>query len=115
VACPYRARSICTEDAIFREGLTGRGENENSDGDRVGICTKCNFCSQIVDAGLQKGLRPGEDPEATPLCAFLHCRALYFGDLEDIESRVSKLIRENKTTRLLEEMGTDPNIYYILK
>ena len=116
VACPYRARSICTEDAIFREGLTGRGENENSDGDRVGICTKCNFCSQIVDAGLQKGLRPGEDPEATPLCVrFCISGALNFGDLDDKKSTVSKLIQENKTTRLLEQMCTNPNIYYILK
>lgn len=116
VACPYRARSICIEDAIFIEELPDRRKIEKSDSDRIGICTKCNFCSQIIDAGLQKGLKPGEDSEATPLCVrSCIAGALYFGDLEDKESIVSKLIRENKTTRLLEEMGTDPNIYYILK
>jgi phenylacetyl-CoA:acceptor oxidoreductase subunit 1 len=116
VACPYRARSICTEDVICRKELSDREENEKSDVDRIGICTKCNFCSQIIDAGLQKGLKPGEDSEATPLCVrFCIAGALYFGDLDDKKSTVSKLIQENKTTRLLEEMGTAPNIYYILK
>ena len=116
VSCPYRARSICTDDAIRGKELSNRDEKERSDIDRIGICTKCNFCSQIVDAGLQKGLRPGEDPEATPLCArFCIAGALYFGDLDDKKSTVSKLIRENKITRLLEKMGTDPKIYYILK
>jgi len=116
VACPYRARSICTEDVISGIERSDREENDKFDADRIGICTKCNFCSKIVDAGLQKGLRPGEDPEATPLCVrSCIAEALYFGDLEDKESRVSKLIQEHNTTRLLEELGTAPNIYYILK
>ena len=116
VACPYRARSICTEDVIYRKDPSNQRENRRSDGGRIGICTKCNFCSQIVDAGLQKGLKPGEDPEATPLCVrFCIAEALSFGDLDDKESRVSKLIQESKTTRLLEEMNTNPKIYYILK
>lgn len=116
VSCPYRARAICTEDVIPGIELSDRDEIEGSATDRIGICTKCNFCTRIVDAGLQKGLRPGGDPEATPLC--VRCciaEALKFGDLDDKESMVSILIRENKTTRLLEEMNTNPQVYYILK
>lgn len=116
VACPYQARSICVEDVIFSEELLTREGRGKSGTDRIGICTKCNFCSQIVDAGLKKGLKPGVDSEATPLCVrFCISGSLCFGDLDDKESTVSKLIQENKTTRLLEEIGTNPNIYYILK
>jgi phenylacetyl-CoA:acceptor oxidoreductase 27-kDa subunit len=116
VACPYRARSICREDVIRWQEFSDRSAKEEFTTDRIGICTKCNFCSGIIDTGLQKGMKPGEDPEATPLCVrFCIAEALYFGDLDDKESKVSKLIQENKITRLLEEMDTDPSIYYILK
>ncbi len=116
LACPYRARVICTEDVIGIKELVGQDDREESDSDRIGICTKCNFCSQIVDAGLQKKLKPGVDSDATPVCVrACIAEALYFGDLDDKESKVSKLVQENKTIRLLEEMGTDPSIYYILK
>ncbi|OHE55280.1 MAG: hypothetical protein A2Z47_11115 [Thermodesulfovibrio sp. RBG_19FT_COMBO_42_12] len=117
VSCPYHARSICSEDVMFGEGRFSIREGSGKSGAaRIGICTKCNFCSQIIDAGLQKGLKPGEDAEATPLCVrFCISGSLIFGDLDDKGSAVSRLIQENKTTRLLEEAGTNPNIYYILK
>jgi len=116
VSCPYRAGYICAEDVVRRKEFSDRDDKERSGSDRIGTCTKCNFCSQIVDAGLQKGQRPGEDPEATPLCVrFCIAAALNFGDLDDKESRVSKLIRESKTIRLLEEMNTGPQVYYMLK
>ena len=40
-------------------------------------------------------------------------KALAFGDLDDPESEVSKIIRERKASRILTEMGTDPSIYYV--
>jgi Fe-S-cluster-containing dehydrogenase component len=40
---------------------------------------------------------------------------LFFGDLEDHESNVSRLLKGNKTIRLQEELGTEPSIYYILE
>lgn len=116
LACPYQARSICMEDVIRRQEVADRNAKGEFVADRIGICTKCNFCSQIIDAGLQKGMKPGETPEATPLCVrSCIAEALYFGDFEDKESTVSRLIRENRTIRLLEEMDTEPNIYYIPK
>jgi phenylacetyl-CoA:acceptor oxidoreductase subunit 1 len=116
VACAYGARSICNEDVICIKEPSGNHEKDNSTGDRIGICTKCNFCSQIIDAGIHKGLKPGKDPEATPLCVrYCIAEALYFGDLDDPESCVSKLIRENKTVRFLEDQETSPKTYYIVK
>jgi phenylacetyl-CoA:acceptor oxidoreductase subunit 1 len=108
VACPYQARSISKSDIISNE-IDAKTK------DRIGICTKCNFCLQHIDAGLAKGLKPGIDPEATPRCVrFCLAGALYFGDLEDPESEVSRLIQDNKAVCMQEELGTNPSVYYIL-
>ena len=36
-----------------------------------------------------------------------------FGDLNDPESEISKRIASNPVTVLRQEMGTEPNVYYI--
>jgi phenylacetyl-CoA:acceptor oxidoreductase subunit 1 len=108
VACPYQARSIARSD-IMAEEITTKTK------DRIGVCTKCNFCLQHIDSGLAQGLKPGTDPEATPKCVrFCLADALYFGDLDDPGSEVSRLIHDNKVVRLQEEQGTDPSVYYIV-
>lgn len=40
-------------------------------------------------------------------------RARYFGDLNDPESEVSKLLAQREYTQMLPEEGTEPNIYYL--
>jgi Fe-S-cluster-containing dehydrogenase component len=42
-----------------------------------------------------------------------HQKARIFGDIEDPNSEVSKLINSVETFRLFEELGTNPQIYYI--
>ena len=39
--------------------------------------------------------------------------ARVFGDLNDPESNVSKLLKDNITYRLREGLGTEPRVYYI--
>ncbi len=108
VACPYQARSIAKSDFMSKE-ITAKNK------DRIGVCTKCNFCLPHIDAGLAQGLKPGTDPEATPKCVrFCLADALYFGDIDDPESEVSRLIHDNKVVRMQEELGTNPSVYYIL-
>jgi phenylacetyl-CoA:acceptor oxidoreductase subunit 1 len=75
---------------------------------------KCSFCYQRVDRGLQQGLTPGVDPDATPACVVIcPVGARVFGDLNDPESNVSKLLRDNPTYQLRENLGTAPRVYYI--
>ena len=63
---------------------------------------------------LPKGLKPGIDRDATPACVnTCQARALTFGDLDDPNSEVSKLIKDNNGFQLHEEYGTDPSVYYI--
>lgn len=114
VACPYQARTLIMESpAYFSGGLTPP-EAKLADPSRIGVATKCNFCLPRIDAGLALGLRPGVDFEATPACVgSCISGALHFGDLDDPQSNVSKLIREHRTHRLQEELGTDPSVYYI--
>jgi len=115
VACPYQARSIILEDEIHSEVGANPQDVTVADNDRIGVCTKCDFCLPRLDAGLSQGLRPGVDPEATPMCVrFCIADALHFGDLDNPDSVVSRLIRENKTARLQEELKTDASIYYII-
>jgi Fe-S-cluster-containing dehydrogenase component len=81
---------------------------------QVGTTMKCNFCMERIDAGMEKGLKPGIDRDASPACVnTCQARALTFGDLDDPESNVSLLIRERNGFVLQEEYGTEPSVYYV--
>ncbi len=115
VACPYGARSFNWKE---------RGDEPNP---RVpdwgtpevarrprGVMEKCTFCVHRIDPGVARGLTPGIDAEATPACVNIcPVTARHFGDLNDPNSNVSKIIATTPTFRLREDLGTDPNVYYI--
>lgn len=117
VACPYHARTIIylNEYDIERRVMGGRDQFRAAAPDYLGVCTKCNFCKERMAAGIEKGLKPGEDVEASPACvAQCTAEALHFGDLNDSQSKVARLVRENKTFCLREDLETHPRIYYIV-
>ncbi len=91
-----------------------QNEIEREDLRRVGVAQKCTFCSDRIDFGLANGLTPGLDPRATPACVnACIADALHFGDLDDPDSNVSRLLREQQHFRMHEELGTDPGFYYL--
>jgi len=65
------------------------------------LAEKCNLCSHRIDKGLE------------PFCVICcEGQALFFGDLNDPNSKVSILISERNTFRLKLEKGTDPSVFY---
>ncbi|MBW8012611.1 MAG: 4Fe-4S dicluster domain-containing protein [Chloroflexi bacterium] len=67
-----------------------------------GVVEKCTFCVHRLENDL------------IPACAD-NCPTdvINFGDLDDPSSKVSMLLGEKPSYRLLEDVGTDPNVYYI--
>ena len=114
VACPYQARFKVSKPNYAFNAQPTANEKEQFDKSKIGVATKCSFCIDRIDAGIAKGLIPGVDPEATPACVnSCIALALYFGDKDDPESNVSQLLRENAHFRMHEELGTEPNFYYL--
>ncbi len=114
VACPYQARfRVDEENAAFGEGSM-RHEVTSEHWDRKGVAQKCTFCLDRVEPGLANGFTPGIDHEATPVCVnSCIADALHFGDIDDPESNVSKLVAENGSFRMHEDVGTSPRFYYL--
>lgn len=114
MACPYGARAFNWE--AFEERNPAVPEWGQPDVARRprGVVEKCSFCYQRIDLGLERGLTPGVDPEATPACVGACAYgARVFGDLNDPESPVSKVLAGHHSFRLREELGTEPRIYYL--
>ena len=114
VACPYQARSFNWKAFDGpNPAVPEWGEPEVARRPR-GVPEKCAFCYQRIDRGLALGLVPGVDPEATPACVDVcPTGARVFGDLNDPNSPVSKLLKEHSHFRLREDLATGPRVYYL--
>ena len=53
----------------------------------------------------------GEEPACIEVCP---SRIRFWGDLDDPESDVSKMLASRQHTQLLPEMGTKPSVYYLV-
>jgi phenylacetyl-CoA:acceptor oxidoreductase subunit 1 len=114
VACPYQARFKVGEPRFAYGRSAMPNESEREDPRLIGVAQKCTFCVTRIDSGLARGLQPGRDPEATPACVnACIATALHFGDIDDPDSNVSRLLREQRHFRMHEEVGTGPRFYYI--
>lgn len=103
MACPYQARYFHAKE---REYFPGQGltpfEQVGYQRHAPGMVSKCDFCQHRLEEGLE------------PACvANCMCKARYFGDLDDPNSEVSRLIRDRAGYQLHPELGTDPSVYYL--
>ena len=114
--CPYGARYYIDKfREWFPQHITPYEEVKRKYSKlREGIVDKCDFCVDRVSSGLKRGLKPGIDRDATPVCVITcPAKAKYFGDLDDPTSEVSVLISE-KRGQQFDLANTDPSIYYLL-
>ena len=104
VACPYNRRYFLRKE-VLRSGYYGEltpYERTKYAEHEPGTVVKCTFCAHRVDQGLE------------PACVITCCtRARIFGDLDDPESEVSRIVAQERTTQLLPEAGTEPRVFYL--
>jgi len=97
-ACPYNARRFNLADPQIPPDKINPLVSVRT----KGIVEKCTFCKQRV--------REGRQPVCVEVCPV---EARHFGNINDPESPVAKLLEKYNSFRLLDEMNTQPRIYYI--
>lgn len=114
--CPYSIRFF----NYWPPNVTGSLQNQLNPDVTVrsqGIMEKCTFCIQRINRAERAAMaqnRTVHDGEFAPACA-QSCPAdvLVFGNLMDPNSRVSKMVNDQRRFRLLESYGTDPSVVYL--
>lgn len=114
-ACPYGARTadfggFYTDGTPARQPYEalpsheyGKRWDRTRHGSPVGNARKCHFCLHRLEAGML--------PACVTTCIG---RATYFGDAADPESLVAELLPLPNQVRLLEHMGTRPQVTYLV-
>ena len=84
-----------------------------------GVMEKCSMCIQMTQATILKAKREGRaivDGEFQTACSnACSTGAMIFGDVNDTESKVTKLAADDRMYHLLEHVGTKPNVIYHVK
>lgn len=84
-----------------------------------GVMEKCSMCVQKIQAGKLQAKKDGRRPkdgEIKTACAqSCPTEAIIFGDYNDPDSRLSENAKDERSYHLLEELNTQPNIYYQVK
>jgi molybdopterin-containing oxidoreductase family iron-sulfur binding subunit len=114
--CPYTVRFFNWFDPEWDAPLE-RQLNPDVSVRTAGVMEKCTFCVQRIQdkqRGAKAEERPLEDGEIQPACASA-CAAnvITFGDLDDPESKVTRLAHSRRATHLLHELGTEPAVTYL--
>jgi Fe-S-cluster-containing dehydrogenase component len=84
-----------------------------------GVMEKCSLCVQRIHAAKnqavkeERGLRDGDIKTACQQAC--PTDAIVFGDLADPTSQVARRMRDERTYRVLDELGTRPNVAYLKK
>ena len=115
--CPYVARVFNWFNYPQPEPLSNHLNPDVTRRAR-GVMEKCNFCFQRIrraeeDARLVE--RKLQDGELQTACSQVcPTKAIVFGDLTDPDSQVSRLSQSLRGITLLEELGTQPRVVYLL-
>lgn len=107
-ACPFGARSFNWGDPR----LAPKDLNPDFPTNRAyptrtkGVVEKCNFCAER--------LARGRFPACVEAANKVSKHSLTFGDLDDPKSEIRELLATHYSIRRKPELGTGPNIYYIV-
>lgn len=106
-ACPYGARHFNYEgpekDCYWGEGFGPTPfEQMKSTKHIKGTAEKCKFCAER--------LADGRQPACVETCVV---EARTFGDIDDPNSAVARIVRDKHAKPLQEDLNTRPSVYYI--
>ncbi|KTE92427.1 4Fe-4S ferredoxin [Desulfitobacterium hafniense] len=100
VACPYNARSFnWSKPEYYVEHALG---DSDASVHQYNVVEKCTFCVNRIARD--------EKPACMELCPG---RARFWGDLDDPDSDVSRVVKGRNYVKLLEEKGTNPSVFYL--
>jgi len=98
-ACPFGSRSFNWRDP--RENIENL--NEAFPTRTKGVVEKCTFCDERIARG--------QIPACVEAC---EAKAMHFGDLNDANSELRKILVNNFSIRRKPELGTSPEVYYLV-
>jgi molybdopterin-containing oxidoreductase family iron-sulfur binding subunit len=107
-ACPYGVRSFNWGDPrkAPKEFNPDFPTNAAYPTRSKGVVEKCTFCAER--------LAKGQLPACVEAANEIRKHVLTFGDLSNPDSEVRQLLREHYTIRRKPELGTGPNVFYIV-
>jgi molybdopterin-containing oxidoreductase family iron-sulfur binding subunit len=116
--CPYKVRRF--NFLLYQDFYTASLKMMRNPDVTVrsrGVMEKCTYCVQRIQQAKiesQKEDRPVRDGEIATACeAACPTRAIVFGNINDPDSRVSKLKKEERNYSLLGELNTKPRTTYL--
>ncbi len=116
--CPYKVRTFNWRDARFERPLEMQLNPDVTVRSR-GVMEKCTFCIQRIRYAENQARDEGRavrDGEIVPACAqTCPARAIVFGDANDPASRVSRVARDGRAFKALEDLNTQPAITYLAR
>jgi MoCo/4Fe-4S cofactor protein with predicted Tat translocation signal len=84
-----------------------------------GVMEKCSFCIQSIQSAKLTAKRENRklaDGDVKTACArTCPSNAIVFGDINDSNSEISKLYKNERSYHLLEEVNTRPSVVYLTK
>ena len=82
-----------------------------------GVIEKCTFCHHRLQRAREQARAEGRElreEDYQPACVEVcPTRAIVFGDLDNPRHRVGTLKHDPRAMRLMEELGTEPKVYYL--
>jgi molybdopterin-containing oxidoreductase family iron-sulfur binding subunit len=115
-ACPYTVKSFNWRSPNYPTS-TLPGLNPDVSIRSVGVVEKCTFCHHRLQRAREEARhddRALREHDYVPACAeSCPTGAIVFGDLEDSRHRVARLSHDPRAFRLLEDLGTEPKVYYL--
>ncbi|MFQ5627946.1 MAG: TAT-variant-translocated molybdopterin oxidoreductase [bacterium] len=117
--CPYKVRRFNWFDYWKEEKRENLALNPDITTRTRGVMEKCSLCVQRIQEAKAEAKRQGKplaDGDIKLACEqSCPAEAMVFGDMNDPESRISKLLENPRHYRMLEEMNFRPTVGYLTK